>query len=274
MNRDKVLLLLLLGLIISAVAIALILYGPLGNIYLSCSNDYECINTCQGCINIQLAKDNEDCSPYLSLCKCVKNSCQQLLSEEQVMDIVEQKFPDDEKEAVLDMACGGKPCWIVNFTLGNSSGGGGGGESAAITVDASSGEIIETLCDYGECIECNYSILVNTSWGQIEYYNTGCEDAVLVCDRSNICRTCISEQECLTKTMLSNLKLDVAELITQYYYYIVDSSVSAHYNETSMNCTIYNGEVVLYSEIMTSDAYCEEGILAYVACDGRCIATI
>lgn len=259
----------LMVLIVSAFIIALELTGSGENIVLECYRDGDCYKTCSGCVSRSSSIPEGYCPLSYSLCKCVKNSCQYLLSEDQAKDIVDEKFPGSDKDAELT-DCDGTPCWEINFTLGNISGVGGGGGSAEVVVNAETGEIIEEYCGGDECKECDYFFSEITQWGEIRFYNIGCENPKPTCDLSNLCRPCESEYECLSRNISSTTWLDIGQtVILERSYYLIGTNTTAKYNDTSTNCTIYANETSVYSELINL-AGCEEEILSRVICDGEC----
>ncbi len=181
------------------------------------------------------------------------------ISKEEVIEIVDEKYPEREKDITLDE----DDNWVVNFTAGNSTGFG-----VSITVDSSSGEVIEESCDGGSCNTCEYSTTEIMPWGEIKYYNYGCENPEPTCDVSNVCRPCETREDCIRKSLSSTIRLDIGQITTQHYYSVIGSGTTAHYNETSMNCTVYSNET--YSEIVLDIVDCEDIIFSYANCSGSC----
>lgn len=250
MNIITLSILLVIAAVIAGTAILVSL--PSG-VSLSCSSDDDCSKTCYGCIN-KASFVEQNCTPSESLCKCIKNSCQYILNKQEVLEIVDEKFPDREKNITLiDEE---EPYWNVSFSAN--------GTSVSVSVSGS-GEIIEETCNGVECNECQEAYTEIMPWGEIIHYNIGCDNPLPTCDISNICRPCETEVDCLRSDLSSTIRLDIGQILTQYYYSLIGTDITAHYNESSSMCTIDG----IYTK-QSSRAECEEDILNYVICTGEC----
>lgn len=238
---------------VSGIAILASIVPPSENIILSCNSDEDCHKTCYGCVN-KASFVEQDCTPSESLCKCIHNVCQYIINEQDAIEIVDEKFPEREKTATL--VDEEDPYWNVSFTAN--------GTSVSVSVSGG-GEIIGESCSGAACDGCQYEYTEITPWGEIIYNNYGCDNPLPACDISNICRPCESDSECLVKTASSTIRLDIGQIITQYYYSLTGTGITAHYNESSSICEIHG----IYSDVLDI-VECEEEILSHVTCTGQC----
>jgi hypothetical protein len=267
--RKTLILMLIIAVVVVTALIELLPYGlpsstAKENILLECSAGNDCYSSCSGCVSTASVVSNSDCPLSESLCKCVKSSCQYILSSDQALDIVNENTPlRQEGDEISNIS-------LVNDSEGNLFWKAESSSGASITVDASSGEIVED-CGSGECNECEYSDVEDTLEGQVLYQNIGCSNPLPTCGENNTCGACQSDADCVSKKVTSTLYLDIGDLVDGYEYSILSTGINGTYNDLEGICMIYDNGIEIYSNT-TTDTECGDIILSHALCNVTCSA--
>ncbi len=211
---------------------------------------------------INMMNVNNNCHKTCFNGVCVEGVCRYRINESKAREIVDERYPDSEKEARFDPDCGEYGCWNVSIGMNES---GVGGAERKIVIDSVSGNIID------EIIYCDpiFAETFDNGTKRIEewYYNSGCNNPKPTCDIvDGICRTCRSSHDCMKRRITFIFSGDY--ISSEYDYEAISGRVVGHYNGTNRICTIYKDGSKIYSEPLPYLDKCEKLFLSYIRCEG------
>ena len=136
-----------------------------------------------------------------------------------------------------------------------------------VVIDSESGETIEGKFEE-QVMSCIYSYNESAPEGTIQYFNTGCDNPLPVCDQeTETCRTCQEGFECIRTSISAFVTGVPTQNLDIIQYEIIATSVEGSYIELFQKCTVSVAGEQVYSDIV-NQSICEEKLLSYIQCSG------